>query len=46
LNAKFRELVNMKHPQYQRGGLSFEVEQALSQYLASYNAVHTRKYTN
>jgi len=26
----------MKHPQYQKGGLSFEIEQALRQYLASY----------
>ena len=33
---KFRELVNLKHPMYDRGALSYEVEQALRQYIASY----------
>ena len=36
LSVKFRELVNLKHPTYKLGGLSFEVEQALRQYIATY----------
>jgi hypothetical protein len=36
LSEDLRELVVQKHPQYRRGGLTFEVESALAQYIASY----------
>ena len=36
VSMKFRELVNLKHPMYDRGALSYEVEMALRQYIASY----------
>ena len=37
VSDRFRELVNKKHVYFERGILSYEVEQALSQYIASYN---------
>lgn len=37
LIEKFRTLIALKYQRYQRGLLSYEVEQALKQYIASYN---------
>ena len=37
LIEKFRTLVVLKHQRYQRGLLSYEVEQALKHYVTSYN---------
>lgn len=34
LDDRFRKMVSVKHPNYSRGALSFEVEQALANYLA------------
>jgi hypothetical protein len=35
--SRFRDLVGQKHPGFERGPLSFEVETALSQYIATYH---------
>ena len=46
LSTKFRELVNLKHPMYQKGALSYEVEMALRQYIASYMTTPTHINTD
>jgi hypothetical protein len=46
LSAKFRELVNMKHPTYKLGSLSYEIEQAMRQYIASYTVITHAQSTN
>ena len=42
LLLRFRELVSAKHP-YRRGALRYEVEQALSQYVAWSKQTHDTK---
>lgn len=41
LNERFRKLINQKHGGFMRGLLSYEIEQALAQYVASYNRAGT-----
>ena len=41
VSTRFRELVNMKHPRFEKGVLSYELEQAMRQYIASYMTTHT-----
>jgi hypothetical protein len=43
LNERFRMLIMQKHGRFVRGLLSYELETALTQYIASYQSIGTEK---